>query len=187
MFTSSRSVLVKVVPEETDNQRAEGGLELCPQAEAAEGDSRGSRPGEAVGDGIAEDAEESFADKYLALVLYISYLVLPSVTTTIFSAFPTFNANPSNVAGLPVASKFLAVDYSIVYGSYRYWQGVTWAIVMILVYPVGIPLLYLWMLYRNRNEIQEYKELQKGERNLFICFYLYLYDNSTRLSVQSWH
>ena len=122
-----------------------------------------------VGDDKAT-AKKSSGDKYLALLVYVSYLVLPSVTTTIFTAFPVMNMNPSNVVGLPFADKFLAADFSIVYDSPRYWQGVYWAIAMIAVYPVGIPLFYYWLLYTNRHDIEEFKNLEAGVFSLTILF-----------------
>ena len=94
---------------------------------------------------------------------YMSDLVLPSVTTTIFTSFPFVSVNPSNVAGLPFPTKFLAADYSIVYDSPRYWEGAYWAIAMIFVYPVGIPLFYFWLLHNQRKEIMEFKSLEQGK------------------------
>ena len=118
---------------------------------------------EAEGEGDRADSQANSADKYLSLVVYLSYLVLPSVTTTIFSAFPFIDMNPSKVTGLPVPDKYLAADFSIVYDSPRYWQGVYWAIAMIAVYPVGIPLFYFCLLYYNKQSIMEFKQLEIGE------------------------
>ena len=87
--------------------------------------------------------EEHYSKKYFALFVYLTYLVLPSVTTTIFLAFPTINVNPSGVKGLPYASVYLASDYRIEFGSERCKLAQLWAIVMIFVYPVGIPVRLL--------------------------------------------
>ena len=165
---------VKVVPDNT-NSSHEAGLELPPQLgpEAVQRGSGDSPAGEEVTEENVANDDESFLDRYLALVLYITYLVLPSVTTTIFSAFPYLNANPSNIQGLPFPSVFLAADYSIVYDSPRYWYGVFWAVVMIFIFPVGIPLLYLLVLYKHRVMIQEYKKLKKGVRVYFsFCIHI---------------
>ena len=183
-FSYKRPALVNVFPT-ADNDITEAGAELFPRAGAVEGqgerihvptasiESGESSAGEDAKDENAADAEEFFFDRYLALVLYITYLVLPSVTTTIFSAFPYLNANPSNIQGLPFPSVFLAADYSIVYDSPRYWYGVFWAVVMIFIFPVGIPLLYLLVLYKHRVMIQEYKKLKKGVRVYFsFCIHI---------------
>ena len=57
-----------------------------------------------------EDASASAVDSshYMSLFIYLTYLVLPSVTTTIFCAFPSFDVNPDDIQGLPHPSNFLA-------------------------------------------------------------------------------
>jgi hypothetical protein len=49
---------------------------------------------------------------------------------------------------------YLSADFSISCESSRYTVGVSWAVLMLLVYPVGIPCVYLWQLYRIRNVIK---------------------------------
>ena len=75
--------------------------------------------------------------RYLTLFIYLTYLVLPSVSTTIFLAFPKFDANPDGIAVL-LPSEYLAADLSIPYDSARYREGTAWAAVMIVIYPIGI-------------------------------------------------
>ncbi len=67
--------------------------------------------------------------------LFLSYLVLPGVSTTIFRMFPCNNVDPESVADGP--NQYLIADYSISCSSPRYAFGVVWATVMIFVYPVG--------------------------------------------------
>ena len=88
---------------------------------------------------FASAKEEPYGKKYFALFVYLTYLVLPSVATTIFLAFPTINVNPSGVKGLPYASVYLTSDYRIEAGSERDKLVRLWATAMIFVYPVGIP------------------------------------------------
>jgi hypothetical protein len=45
-------------------------------------------------------------------------------------------------------------DLSIAQDSHRYRFGVIWAAVFIFVYPIGVPLLYLYVLYANRTAIK---------------------------------
>ena len=71
--------------------------------------------------------------------------------------------NPSRVIGLPFPTVYLAADFSVVYDSPRYWQGAYWAIAMIAVYPIGIPLFYFFLLYSNRGEIEEFKAIEAGK------------------------
>ena len=93
----------------------------------------------AADDQQVSDKEEHYGKKYFALFVYLTYLVLPSVATTIFLAFPTINVNPSGVKGLPYADVYLTSDYRIEAGSERDKLARLWATAMIFVYPVGIP------------------------------------------------
>jgi hypothetical protein len=45
---------------------------------------------------------------------------------------------------------YLVADFRIDCHSVRYTQMVIFATVMVFVYPVGIPLWYWWLLYRQR-------------------------------------
>jgi len=88
---------------------------------------------------------------YTSCVLLLTYLVLPTVSTFIFGAFGCENVDPSGVVpGMPT---YLRHDYSIACDSARYQFGVTLGIAMILVYPIGIPLMYFYLLYQNRHMI----------------------------------
>ena len=89
-------------------------------------------------------APSDFGSNCFALFVYLSYLVLPNVTTTIFMSYPSLNANPSGVENLPMTSEYLAVDYRIIYGSPRHLKCVIWSSIMIFVYPVGITVRQCW-------------------------------------------
>ena len=70
--------------------------------------------------------------RYLSLVIVISYLVLPSVTTTVFGSFTTINIDPEGLA--PGTPQYLRNDFSIAADSMRYNFGFTWAVAMIFMY-----------------------------------------------------
>ena len=55
---------------------------------------------------VTPKKEEKLYRQYLALFVYLAYLVLPAVATTIFAAYPTLDANPDKVS-LPYATEFL--------------------------------------------------------------------------------
>ena len=80
--------------------------------------------------GIAKIRSQSFF-----YFLFLIYLILPGVSTTIFRMFPCNNVDPESVADGP--NQYLIADYSISCSSPRYAFGVAWATVMIFVYPVG--------------------------------------------------
>ena len=48
----------------------------------------------------------------------------------------------------------METDYSIECSSARYDLGVVWAAVCVVVYPVGIPCMYLYLLYEARHLIK---------------------------------
>ena len=89
--------------------------------------------------------------RYLTLFFFVTYLVLPSVTITIFGSFSCRSIDPENV--MPGTPQYLRNDLSISCSSPRYYYGVYWAIAMIFIYPVGIISMYAYVLYINRVEI----------------------------------
>ena len=100
--------------------------------------------------------------KYLSLFFYLTYLILPSVTTTIFQMYLCTDVDPDNET--PGADNwYLTADMRISCTSNYYNGGVAYASVMVVVYPVGIPLLYLWMLYSNREDIKNRNIAGAGE------------------------
>jgi len=70
--------------------------------------------------------------RYLRFVIVISYLVLPSVTTTIAGSYSTVNIDPEGL--VPGTPRYLRNDYSIAQNSTRYKFGFAWATFMIFVY-----------------------------------------------------
>jgi hypothetical protein len=90
--------------------------------------------------------------RYFSLFLLITYLVLPSVTTTIAGAVPTVNIDPDGLTGQP--QRFMRNDLNISANSNRYRFGLAWAAIFIIVYPIGVPLLYFYVLYHNRKKIR---------------------------------
>eukprot|EP01033_Poteriospumella_lacustris_P005490 gene5490-3912_t len=81
----------------------------------------------------------------IAALFVLSYFVLISVSTKIFEVFEceTFDDG----------SSFLVADYSIDCSDPRYAFYRVYGVVMICVYPVGIPLAYAAILVRHRHRI----------------------------------
>jgi hypothetical protein len=96
-------------------------------------------------------------NKYLNYFFYLTYAVLPSVTTTIFQMFKCTNINPTGESSAVISESdvYLTADMEISCDSDYYYQGVKFALIMIIVYPIGIPVLYTVLLYINRKEIME--------------------------------
>ncbi len=97
------------------------------------------------------DRRHDIFRRYVSCFLILTYLVLPSVSTVAFGVFTCTSIDPSGVdPGLP---RYMRNDYAIACDSQRYRFGVIWAVVSILVYPVGITSFYLAVLYVNRDTI----------------------------------
>jgi hypothetical protein len=89
--------------------------------------------------------------QYINFFFLITYLVLPSVTTTCFGAFTCKSIDPDGL--MPGTPTYLRLDMSIACNTPRYRFGVYWAIVMIIIYPIGILSSYYFVLRYNRDDI----------------------------------
>lgn len=85
-----------------------------------------------------QDVEKRVANvsnKTFFYALFVSFLILPGVSTTIFRMFSCTNIDPDSVAGGD--NWYMAADRSISCSSSRYRFGLWWGIAMIFVYPIG--------------------------------------------------
>jgi hypothetical protein len=91
--------------------------------------------------------------RYLSIFFLIVYLVLPGVTTTIAGIIPSVNVDPDGL--FPGKNlRYMRNDPAISITSDRYKFGIGWASAMFLVYPIGVPCLYLFVLYINKDKIK---------------------------------
>jgi hypothetical protein len=97
-------------------------------------------------------SREKVVDKYLTYFLYFTYLVFPSVSTTIFQTFLCTDIDPSH-SYTSSGDFYLTSDMTISCSSSYYYNWRLYAILMIFVYPVGIPVLYASLLWSVRKEI----------------------------------
>ena len=86
------------------------------------------------------------------LFLLLTYLVIVSASSTIFQYFKCDSFKIPEIDQLDGVKKerYLFVDYSIDCDSAYYLSMRPFAIVMVLIYPVGIPVLYFTLLFKNR-------------------------------------
>jgi len=91
-------------------------------------------------------------NKYFTYILYLTYLVLPSVSVTIFKMFPCVDIDPYSEDS-DAHDLFLKADVSIKCDTTYSYIATIYASVMIIIYPVGIPMMYLWLLYQRKDEI----------------------------------
>ena len=85
--------------------------------------------------------------RHMSMVLLISFLVYSSVSATVFQAFACEDMDDGKT--------FLRADYRIECDSPEHRAFQVYAGIMILVYPVGIPLFYSYLLYRNRRVLMD--------------------------------
>lgn len=89
--------------------------------------------------------------RYFNMFLIFTYLILPFTSVQIFQTFSCRDVDPDNVVS--GGNFYMTADYSVSCSSSKYKFGFVWAIVSIIVYPIGIPLYYFYVLYTARNEI----------------------------------
>jgi len=101
----------------------------------------------------------------ISAALATSYLVLPTVTTTIFAAFPcdTFDDGTS----------YLRSDYDMSCHSKTYQVMTFYAGVMLLLYPVGILTLYSKILINNKELIKKTVEEREDDSELMSKGFLF--------------
>lgn len=103
--------------------------------------------------------------KYMSAILLFSYLYLPGLTVAIFQTFICQNVDPGNVTSSN-GDYYLTADYSLNCTSKTVKFARVWAGFMIIIYPIGITLLYFWLLYKKRYEIMHRHEIES--RNTII-------------------
>ena len=93
---------------------------------------------------------------YVSLLFLLSYVCYPGASVAIFTLFP---CDSMEVDGESV--RYLKADYSIQCDTPEYNTWKMFAGVMLFIYPIGIPLLYTCLLYRDNKKINPKGE--KGE------------------------
>ena len=109
---------------------------------------------EGKGEGPSGISIASFlSSSYHTVFLYITYFTLPGICTIIFRVFPPCeDVDPEDVSS--GSDRYMTADYSISCDSNRYWFAYYYALCMVVVYPIGVPLYYWVLLYRSRDEIK---------------------------------
>ncbi|CAN0225585.1 unnamed protein product, partial [Scytosiphon promiscuus] len=102
----------------------------------------------------SEAALQKIRHKHMSMVLLISFLVYSSVSAIVFQTFACED--------LDDRKSYLRADYRVECDSSRHQAFQVFAGIMILVYPVGIPLFYGYLLYKNRVAL---KSEDKGKRD----------------------
>jgi hypothetical protein len=98
---------------------------------------------------------------YAYLFLFFTYFILPGVSTILFQMLrPCVDVDPEGSSGQ--SQRYLEADYNIECTSDRYKLGVVWAYVFVVLYPIGNPFLYLYLLVQAKDMI-----LQQAHVNVY--------------------
>ncbi len=103
------------------------------------------------------ERHEGLKNKYLSYFFYVTYLVLPSVTTTVFRSFQCVNLGSSGDDDQDVDDWYLVADMSVSCQSDYYFKLLLYAIFMSIIYALVIPMLYLYMLVESKDIIMKYR------------------------------
>jgi hypothetical protein len=102
---------------------------------------------------------------YMFVFIVFTYLTLPGISISIFQMLnPCTDVDPNNVE--PGYDKYLTVDLTISCDSHRYRNGVVWAYLMIIVYPVGLPLFYFYLLHSFKDVIYNRRNYSADNQNV---------------------
>ena len=90
------------------------------------------------------------ADTFDNLWFFIVFLTYPSISSTIFNFFVPLELNGPGEDGV----RLLYADVSIDMSSPTYQHYRAYAIIMMIIFPIGVPLFYVIMLFRARHELR---------------------------------
>jgi len=111
---------------------------------------------------------------FLTLILVATYGVLPSVSTAIFGAFPCDE--------MDTMESYLIADCSIDCGTAAYTEYAVYSGLFIVIYPVGIPLMYAALLFAKRERIKQ--PVEEKEKDEMLAGMEFLFDN---YKLQYWY
>jgi len=103
----------------------------------------------------------------MTIALALTYLTFPTVSSTVMAFFPCDEMDNNN--------EWLRADYSISCLASSRIPMTAFALVMVLVYPIGVPLLYFCILYKNRERIK--KPVDERAEDLSIVGYAFLFES----------
>ncbi|CAM9400274.1 unnamed protein product, partial [Choristocarpus tenellus] len=95
--------------------------------------------------GGTKEAVTTIGRKHMSMALLVMFLVYSSVSATIFRMFACDK--------LDDGGNYLRADYRLRCNSPKHHHLQVYAAVMMVVYPLGIPLVYGVLLFRNREEL----------------------------------
>ena len=116
--------------------------------------------------GKTKKKRAQFRDFASSAFLTVAYVVFASVSTTIFDCFNCSKFGDDKTS-------YLARDQSINCESEQHAFYENYAKIMIVVYPIGVPLMYFCILWNQRKELQE----RDRDFNLYLQKTSFLWEN----------
>lgn len=95
----------------------------------------------------SEDALRCIRQKYMSVVIFVTFLVYSSVSSVVFQMFDCEHLDDNNF--------YLRANYTILCDSTKHRTLQVYAGLMFIVYPLGIPVFYSWLLLRNRSVLED--------------------------------
>jgi hypothetical protein len=127
------------------------------------------------------DRRNKIRANYTFAFLVFLYMTLPFTSSTIFQTFSCTDVDPDDVDSQS-DDHYMTADYSVSCESDRYRFGLIYAVCAVLVYPIGVPALYLRLLYHFKDDIStrfipKDDEAAEVERMVRIRPFTFLFDN----------
>lgn len=93
--------------------------------------------------------------RHLSIALFVMFMVYSTVSYTIFQTFECDQLDDGR--------SYLRADYSLTCSTslhefYRVYAGL-----MVMVYPVGVPCVFAWWLFKHRHELTKKDRASKAE------------------------
>jgi len=85
-----------------------------------------------------------------------------SVTSSLFRVFICTNIDPNN-ENTNEPNYYLAADVRIICYSAYWYKGVIYSCFLLIIYPIGIPMLYLRLMYRCKDELKNRSKINENE------------------------
>jgi len=117
----------------------------------------------AAKDGAERHIALTMADLCSDLWFFTLFLMYPSVSTTTFNFFMRETFDGDGEGGFTV----MRTDRSIETDSPLYLSFSAYALAMLIVYPIGVPVLYCVLLYRSRTELNDLRLMELAQESAF--------------------
>ena len=104
--------------------------------------------------------------RFFSFFVMMSYLVLPGEAVKIIRMFSCMDVDPNHEAPDQMPHKYLIVDMNVDCNSEAYMKGREFAVLMLFVYPIGLPLMYLALLNFCKEKIKHRQDQDKKTLNL---------------------